>query len=115
MATSIRGKNLDLTEDLKDFATKKVESVTKLLESVIDIRIDLSKETNHHQKGDIYKASVDIQVPGNVYHAEENAEDIKTAINRVKQELQQIIKHDKGQRDAKRRETQKAVREMKEG
>lgn len=102
-----------MTEDLKDFAEKKIGSLSKFFDNVIEIRVELEKLTNHHKQGYIYQASVEMDVPGEKLFVKESAEEIKDAINKVKEEMQQKIKHFKGQLQAKRRETADEIRKMK--
>jgi putative sigma-54 modulation protein len=113
MQINLRGKDVELTDDLKDFAEKKIGSLAKFFDNVIDIRVELEKITNHHKQGNIYQASVEMDVPGEKLFVKESAEDIKDAINKVKEEMQQKIKHFKGQIQAKRRDTAKEIRKIK--
>lgn len=115
MNINFRGKDTELTEDLKAFSEKKLQSLGKLLgDGEITVHVDFSKESNHHQKGEVYKASVEIQAPGQKFFSDEMAKDYKTAINQVKRELQAQIKAAKGNNQAKRRDAAKTARILKE-
>lgn len=114
MQINLRAKDVDLTPDLKEFTEKKIGSLAKFFDNVMEIRVELEKMTNHHKQGDIYQASVEMDVPGDKLFVKESSEDIKDAINKVKDQMQQKIKHFKGQLQAKRRDTAKEIRKMKE-
>lgn len=113
MQVTLRAKDVELTEDLKGFAEKKLGGLSKYFDHVMEIRVELEKMTNHHKQGFIYQASVEMDVPGEKLFVKESSEEIKDAINKVKEEMQRKIEHYKGQLQAKRRDTAKEVRKMK--
>lgn len=114
MNINYRGKDTELTDDLKDFADKKIGSLDRLLGEGAMAHVEFSKDSNHHVQGDHFKVSVEITVPGSRFFTEEVAKDYKTALNSVKEELKEQINSFKGNKEAKRRDTAKAVRSMKE-
>ena len=114
MDITLRSKDVELSEDLKDFAQKKLGSLSKFFDHAIEIRVELEKTTSHHKQGSIFQAAVEMDVPNQLLVAKATSEEIKDAINKVKKEMEQKIKHYKGQFDAKKRETAKEIRKMKE-
>lgn len=54
--------------------------------------MELAKTTGHHKKGNIFKAEVNIQVPGKLIRASTEEWDLCAAIDKVKDELQREIK-----------------------
>lgn len=114
MNITFRGKDAELTDDLKEFATKKIGSLERLLGEGASAHVEFSKDSNHHVQGDHFKVSVEVTLPGDTYHTEEVAQDYKTALNRVKEELQRQVTAKKGGQQAKRRDAAKSVRAMKE-
>ena len=50
-------------------------------------------------RGDIYRAEINLRVPGKLLRAEEEAESIHTAINIVKEELERQIKKYRGKKE----------------
>ncbi len=115
MNITYRGKDTELTDDLKAFADKKIGSLERLLGDGSSAHVEFSKDSNHHVNGDVFKVSVEVQIPGEKYHTDEVAKDFKAALNLVKDELQKQINAKKGANHAKRREAAKSVREMKAG
>jgi len=94
MEISIKTKNVTIDSDLKEFALEKVASLEKFLDKpeTLLAEVELSKTTEHHSKGDIFRAEVQIEVPGKLLRAESTREDLKIAIVEVKDQLQIQIK-----------------------
>jgi ribosomal subunit interface protein len=89
----IKGTNLELTEPIKDYVNEKIGSLEKFYDNILEARVDIGITTKHHQKGDIYRAEVNLQVPqAPILRAEAEKEDLYVAINEVKDELQRQIK-----------------------
>lgn len=91
----INGTNIDLTEAIKDHVTEKLGKIASLLEGIepADARLDLGKTTHHHHKGDVYRAEVNLQLPGAVLRAEETTEDLYVAIDGMVHKLRtQVVK-----------------------
>ncbi len=115
MNISLRSKEAELmTDDLKEFAEKKMGTLQRLVGEAADIRIDFSKESNHHKTADVFKVGIEINTHGERYFTEESSQDFKTSINRAKEELQRQIGAKKGADEAKRRDAAKTVRDLKE-
>ena len=84
----IKAKNLDITPSVKTYVEKKVlASLQKRLmkfskEGAVIIDIELSRDTRHHKKGEVFRAEVNITIPPkHMFHAETAAEDIRSAID----------------------------------
>jgi ribosomal subunit interface protein len=99
MKIIIRTKNLELTDDLQKFVDEKIGGLKKFLsilkegkKTLTETFVELEKETLHHKKGQIFRTEVQIQLPGKKLIAEAKGEDLKKAIVKVKDELQQEIK-----------------------
>ena len=97
MNVKIKGTNVELTSYLAKLVEQKVKSIEKLLPSNSDliIEVELEKTTRHHQKGDLFRAEVQVEVPGGkMLRAVSIKEDFRSALTEVKDELQiQIKKH----------------------
>jgi len=94
MKTSILSKNIDLTPEIKKYIENKMNDLNKVTEKMGDslqIFFEIAIETKHHQKGAIYYAEANIEVPGKIIRAEAKEENIYTAINKVKDELERSL------------------------
>ena len=97
MNVKIKGTNIELTSYLSKLVEEKIKSIEKLLPENPDliIEVELEKTTKHHQKGDLFRAEVQVEVPGGkMLRAVSIKEDFRSALTDVKDELQiQIKKH----------------------
>jgi len=97
MNVKIKGTNVELTSYLSKLVEQKIKSIEKLLPENPDliIEVELEKTTKHHQKGDLFRAEVQVEVPGGkMLRAVSIKEDFRSALTDVKDELQiQIKKH----------------------
>lgn len=89
------GKNMDLTEAIKDYAVEKLGRIATLLDGVepADGRVDLGRTTNHHNKGDVFQADINLQIPGATLRAESTKDDLYAAIDDMADKLRtQVVK-----------------------
>jgi putative sigma-54 modulation protein len=93
MQIDIKGTNMELTEALKDYINEKVGSLEKFFDQALIARVDVGKTTNHHQKGDIFRAEINLDVPKlHVLRAETVRDDLYIAINEAREDLERQIK-----------------------
>lgn len=89
------GTNLELTEAIKNHATEKLGRIATMLDGVepADTRLDLGKTSHHHNKGDIFRAEINLQIPGTVLRAESERDDLYSAIDEAVDHLRaQVVK-----------------------
>jgi len=93
MKIDIKGTNMELTEAIKDYVNEKIGSLEKFFDGILEARVDIGLTNKHHQKGNIFRAEVNLEVPRkHILRAEAEREDLYMAINEVKDELQRQIK-----------------------
>jgi putative sigma-54 modulation protein len=93
MKIDIKGTNMELTEAIKDYVNEKIGGLEKFFDNIIEAKVEVGKTSNHHQKGDVFRAEVNLDVPEKyVLRAEAVREDLYMAINEVKDDLQRQIK-----------------------
>lgn len=112
MATNITGKNLELTQAIKDYIDEKTGLLHNHHDGILTIDVELDVDTHHH-KGDVFHVRMNVQVPGHVYTAEEKMSDLYAAVDATKGEVDRQLRKDKEKKQAKRREEQKARRQNK--
>jgi ribosomal subunit interface protein len=100
MEITIRTKNLNLDQDLRDYVNEKIgETLEKLLikeKSPLKAGVELIRVTRHHQKGMVFRTEVNLILHGHEIIAEAGAYTIKEAIDQVKDELETEIKRHRG-------------------
>jgi putative sigma-54 modulation protein len=101
MNLNIKTTNISLTPAIKDYFEKKLMSLDKLVDFDRDnvlIQAELGKTSQHHHKGDFFRAEVNLRVSGNNYRAVSEKEDLYAAIDEVKDILTGEVKHGKQKR-----------------
>jgi putative sigma-54 modulation protein len=115
----IKGTNLELHNDLKDYAEEKIGGLKKFLEDIdlggnrVIARIELAKTTQHHQQGDIYKAEVNLQLPKKMFRSVVESDDIYKAIDDVKDELKIMINEYKTEKIDQSRRGRKIIKDLR--
>ncbi len=120
MKIIIRTKNLDLTEGLQNLIEEKIGSLKKFVDvlkreeekkTLAEAFVEVEKETRHHKKGKIFKASAMILLPGRKILAEVRGDDLVGTVVKIKDELQQEIKKYKFRKIDKNRRQQRKTKE----
>lgn len=88
MRFDIRGKNIELTEALKEYTTKRLSKLEKYIDDVKEAQVALSIGSEGH------KVEVTIPLNGVILRGEEATSDMYTSIDLVEEKLEkQIEKH----------------------
>jgi len=93
MQIDIKGTNLELTQAIKDYINEKIGGLEKFFDQILEARVEVGLTSKHHQKGKIFRAEANLEVPQkHIIRAEAEREDLYMAINEVKDELQIQLK-----------------------
>ena len=94
---NIKATNIELTPAIREYVEEKLASLDELLPSDPSIMADVEvgKTTHHHQKGDVMRCEVNLQVPGALLRVEKTEKDLYKAIDKVKDHLVQSINRHK--------------------
>ncbi|NCN53220.1 ribosome-associated translation inhibitor RaiA [Candidatus Wolfebacteria bacterium] len=93
MKIHIKATGFDLTPALKNFIEEKFNTLDKFVEKwnendAVLLRIEVARKTNHHNKGDVFYAEVNLDLPGlEVVRIEDTGEDMYAAIISAKDRL----------------------------
>lgn len=90
----IQAHHMDLTDPIREYAWNKITELSKFLPEGTHAGVDilLERTTNHHQKGDVFKAEANISLPGQLVNAEAVHADLYAAIDQLKDEVQRELK-----------------------
>lgn len=106
MKINIKATNLDLTPAIKQYIEEKIGGLEKLLSSkstdwepsvgrpTVEAFVEISRTTKHHHKGPVFRAEINVPMPGQgkVLRAEAEQWDIRVAIDQIKDEIQIELK-----------------------
>jgi putative sigma-54 modulation protein len=91
MTINLRALGLELTPAIHQYVEEKFATLEKYIGKIMQIDVVVSKDTNHHHKGDIYSCSVNIDLPKDLLKVERTAEDLYKAIDAVKDHLRETL------------------------
>lgn len=92
MRIQIKTKGFEMTPSLQQLVEEKMMSLEKYVsrwdegDGVI-MRVELAKTTNHHNKGPIFYAEANLDLPKQVLRVEETNEDMHKAIESLKDRM----------------------------
>lgn len=97
MNIHIKATNIDLTDTLRDYVHAKIGSLGKIIGSSEDVNIfvEIGKESNHHNKGEVYMSEVRTRISGKEYYIKKFESNLYAAIDAVKDDLLRDVKVDK--------------------
>lgn len=102
MNIKTRAVNFELTDAIDEYVNKKVSSLGKFISNSDSLlcEVEIGRTTKHHNSGDIFKAEINILVPGGnqVYAVAEESE-LYTAIDIVRDEAERVIVSQKNKKD----------------
>jgi putative sigma-54 modulation protein len=98
---NVKAKNMELTEAIKDYISKKVTDLEKLLSNIeknggeVMVNFEVGKSTNHHKTGEVFHADCLINIDGKKFYYSSDKEDLYEAIDEIKQSLYEEIRRHK--------------------
>ncbi|MDD4073915.1 MAG: ribosome-associated translation inhibitor RaiA [Candidatus Pacebacteria bacterium] len=90
MEIKIKTTNIEITEYLKKLVNSKAKKIDKLLSdySGLILEVELDKTTKHHQKGDIFRAEMQVQVPkGKLLRSVSKKENFRSSLSEAEKDL----------------------------
>lgn len=103
MKLNIKSTNIELSDSIYTYVDKKISELEKFINvqsygldgrhDTVEAFVEVGRTSTHHHKGDIFRAEVQIRMPGNFTVRAESAQpDLHLAIDEVKDELQRRLK-----------------------
>lgn len=111
MITTLHATGMEMTDAIRDYAEEKVQSLQKFFDNIIKAEIDVGMNSQHHNKGKIYYAEVNLSIPGKVIRVVKESEDLYKAIDKVKDHLKNELENAK---EKMRHKDKQAIRSQKE-
>ena len=95
MQINIQATGLELTEPLREYVVKRIGTLARYLkrfdDDLVKAEIEIGRTTKHHRHGDIYRAEVNLSLPGKMLRATHEDQDIRVAVDRVQDLLKREI------------------------
>ena len=83
MKITIKATNAKLTPEAHEIINKKIAGLMKYYNQIMEADVEVGITSRHHQKGNIYRAEVNLQVPKKILRAEAETENVTKSINKV--------------------------------
>ena len=121
MQINLQGKNMELTEAIKDYVIKRVTNLEKLLSNIETkkgeamVKFEVRKTTNHHKTGEIFHADCTVTIAGNEFYGSSDHADLYSAIDEVKERLFNDINKNKDRKQTLFKRGATSVKKMAKG
>jgi len=99
LKVDIFSKNMELTDRVNDYVTKKVNKLDKFLTGIDETRVDLSYVKSARSAADRQVAQITIRGKGFILRTEERSDDIFTAFDAALEKMHRQMERTKGKRD----------------
>ena len=112
MQINIKATKIELNDAIKDYIQEKMDMLEKYLGTiaVTNCDVEVAMDVNSQQKGKIFRAEVNLSIPGKLIRVEKTEKELYKAIDKVKDHLARSIKRYKEKRmDKKRKENSDTV------
>ena len=112
----LKTTGLELTEAIENYTREKIGALGKFLshlELPQSARVEIGKISDHHKKGKIFFAEMNLELPHKMLRATADSEDLYKAIDLVKREMErEILKYTTAFKDT-RRKAEGAAKQLK--
>ena len=95
----ITGRNMEVTDRIDDYVTKKVSKLVRYLNDIDEAHIDLAFAKSARSASDRIVAQITIRGKGFILRSEERADDIYAALDTALDKMQRRIERYKGKRN----------------
>lgn len=109
MRIEVKGRNLQVTDELRDCVTRRFEKVAKQVSEQAVLEVELADE---RVPGDPIAAEAVLHLKGTTLRAKDASKDAKSALNLVAEDMARQVKRHRDKRRG-RRETRAAVEESR--
>lgn len=101
MNIMIKGTNINLSPEMKNFVKEKIAAVEKFCPNILEARVEVEFD-EHKRKGHNYRCEVNIAIPGKLIRVEKTTPDFEKSVNKVKDHLKVVLSKEKNKEIQKR-------------
>lgn len=90
---------MELTFAIRNYVEKKIGGLEKFVDSNTQAFVEIGRTTKHHRTGNVYRAEVQMQIPGrDSARVEVNNDDLYAAIDMARAEIKEKLVQTKEKR-----------------
>jgi putative sigma-54 modulation protein len=108
MQVTVKGKNVDVPERVKDQATRKLTKISRFDDRILTMDVEFSEERNP-RVADQHRVEVTVTTKAHLIRAEASGSDPVSAVDRVVDRLERQVKKLKGRRTARKHADARAI------
>jgi len=112
----IKTKNMDLTPDVSAQVHDKLDVIEKFLtpheDQQVLAEVEVGLVSTHHQKGEVYRAEVNVSTRGDMYRASAKGESISAAIDTLKDEISKVIRRSENKKNTLFKKGSRLIKKM---
>lgn len=98
LEVAIFQKNMELTDRISEYITKKISKLDRFLNDIEETRVDLDYQKSARNPSDRQVAQITIRGRGYILRTEERSDDIFAAVDQALEKMQRQIERFKGKR-----------------
>lgn len=98
LEVEIFGRNMEVTERIEDYVTKKVSKLDRYLQEIEEARVDVAYIKSARSASDRQVAQITVRGKGFILRSEERSDDIIAAFDTAMEKMQRRIERYKGKR-----------------
>jgi putative sigma-54 modulation protein len=91
-------KEMELSDDIRDYIDKKISRLYRYLEQIDETRIDLTHARTAKEESNRFVAQITLRGRGFILRAEERSDNIKAALDLVMDKIERQIERYKGKK-----------------
>lgn len=109
----IKITGMEMTPSIQEYVHKKVDALTKFIDPKVEAlaEIEIGRTTNHHHKGDVYKAEINLTIGKNRFRADVTESDLYTAIDMMKDRIVEEVATKKDKDHSLMKKDQKEIKD----
>ena len=114
MKYDIQATNIELTDAIRDYVDEKVQFLDKFLDATdtsVHAQVEVGKTTQHHHKGEVFRAEMNLHMSGHDVYATAENEDLYAAVDEMKDILSRELRNYKAKQTDKMRRDGSASKE----
>lgn len=121
MQINLQGKNIELTDAIKDYVLKRVTNLEKILSSIeqgggeVMVNFEVGKSTQHHKSGEVFHSDCLINIDGDKFYSSSDKEDLYQSIDEIKETLYNEIRKHKDRKQTLFKRGAASVKKMLKG
>ncbi|MDO8558231.1 MAG: ribosome-associated translation inhibitor RaiA [bacterium] len=115
MHLDIKGIGIELTPALKQYIEERIGGLSHFIGSDAhssSALVEVGRSTHHHEHGDVMFAKANVHLGGKTIRAEAQTQDVRSAIDEVRQELHNEILKFKGKRKTLFRRGARSIKKL---